>query len=79
MWILQDLELGLYLYKMESQMHMLQSYLHIQGVSQEGKNPVICMNWEIKCNWGCGEHCEPFSRIIGEHGGKPLEHLQYLA
>ena len=37
MWILQDLELGLYLYKMESQMHMLQSYLHIQGVSQEGK------------------------------------------
>ena len=42
-----------------------------QGFSQEGKNSVFCVNWEIKCNWGSGGgggHCEPLSGFRGGPG-----------
>ena len=40
--------------------------------TQEGKNSVCGINWEIKCSWR-SESCELLSGIIGGPTGKALE------
>ena len=45
----------------------------IRDLARKEKNSVLCMNWEIKCNWGSGGgHCEPLSEFSGGPGGKAL-------
>ena len=41
-----------------------------QGVSQEGKASVFCMNWKIKCNWGSGGLVSPSVGLMGDQGPK---------
>ena len=47
-----------------------------QGVSQEKKNYVLCMNWEITCCWGSGYTASPSLGSVGDQGTTPLKNLQ---
>ena len=57
--------------------HNLYQLFHLQvccnrGLAKKEKNSAFCMNWEMKRNWGSGEHWEPLSGFSGRPGTKPL-------
>ena len=47
----------------------------LRALARKGKNPAFCMNREIKCN--CGSVI-PSAGSVGDHGEKPVKHIQYL-